>query len=191
MKKLIPAALILLAGCRGRAVEYIQQREDNISPYINMSNWYFETELGRPLDFSNISGYDDVDGLLPVRIEGYIDYTKTGEYYPSLTCTDLSGNKTVQVITIRVVEEGTMHPAQTEEPEELPEPTPSTCEEAGAKDPERPCGVVLPEDVRDYVTIYQAEEGTDTCQAYAPEGSRWTCEEIYTNDGRLWGYGVK
>ncbi len=191
MKKLIPAVLLLLTGCQGRAVEYIQQREDNISPYINMSNWYFETEKGNPLDFSNISGYDDVDGLLPVNLEGYVDYTKVGEYYPSLTCTDLSGNKTVQVITVKVVEEGSLQPAKTELPEDLPEPTPSTCEKENALDPSKPCGVVLPETIMDYVTIIEAEEGFDACEAYAPEGSKWTCEEIYTNDGTLWGYGLK
>ena len=96
---------------------------------INMTQYEFTTTVGTPINFTNISGYDDYDGLLNTHLEGYVDYNTAGDYYPSITCTDFSGNKTSVPITIHVL------PALEE------------------------------------------DDGR-------------SCQPVYRNDGKLWGYGL-
>lgn len=180
----LTAVLLLLftSGCTP-ANEETAVVNDTMAPYINMRQYEFYTEVNQPLNFSNIGGYDDIDGMLPTRVRGYIDYTRPGDYYPSIVCTDLSGNESEQVITVHVVESGQMPVAETVE---TPEPTPSTCEKG--TDPEQPCSVVLPESVSGYKTLYSGEEGKAQCAAAYGENA---CEVIRRNDGSFWGYGAK
>ena len=187
MKKLslfllaLPLCLVMVSCQRE---EIIPTTQDTMSPYINMTQYEFYTEVNHPIDFSNIGGYDDIDGMLPTRLKGYVDYTRPGEYYPSIVCTDLSNNESEVIITIHVVEEGALPSAA---PVETPEPTPSTCEKG--TNPEQPCSVVLPETIADYKTLYYGTEGKENCEADNEEDG--SCEAIYRNDGTLWGYGVK
>lgn len=155
---------------------------DTIPPYINMTQYEFYTETGKPINFSNIGGYDDVDGVLPTRVRGYVDYNTPGDYFPSIVCADLSNNESEVVITIHVVEEGKIPVTTTE----TPEPTPSACE--NGEDPNKPCGVVLSNTVRVYKTLYAGEDGKALCESINGEDA---CEVIYANDGSFWGYGVK
>lgn len=174
--------LSITAGCAYRNEE-TPVVNDTMAPYINMRQYEFYTEVNQPLNFSNIGGYDDIDGMLPTRVRGYIDYTRPGEYYPSIVCTDLSGNESEQVITVHVVESGQMPVAAVAE---TPEPTPSTCEKG--TDPEQPCSVVLKESVAEYKTLYAGKEGKEQCEAAYGEDA---CEVIKRNDGSFWGYGAK
>ena len=173
---------IVMAGCT-EEVTVIQPPADTSPPYINMTQYEFTTEVGTPIDFSNIGGYDDIDGLLPTRLRGYVDYTREGEYYPSIVCTDLSGNESELVITIHVMESSkTAEPT----PAEVSEPVSSTCDEG--TDPSQPCHVVLPKSIAKYKTIYEGEEGKTQCeQAYGEDA----CDVIVRNDGSFWGYGAK
>ena len=171
----------VLSGCQNASQN--SAAKDTMAPYINMRQYEFYTEVGQPLDFSNIGGYDDIDGMLPTRLKGYVDYSKPGEYYPSIVCTDLSGNQSEQVITIHVVESGELAES---DPTPAPEPTPRTCEEG--TDPTKPCAVVLSETIADYRILYEGEEGLEPCEAANGEDA---CEAIVRNDGSLWGYGAK
>ena len=174
---------LFFTACANREESILPSSDDKIGPYINISQYEFYTETGTPIDFSNIGGYDDVDGLLPTRLRGYVDYNTPGDYYPSLVCTDLSNNESEVIITIHVVEVGSLPSAATAE---TPEPTPSTCEKG--TDPDQPCSVVLPSTVSVYRTLYAGEEGKELCEAANGEDA---CEVIPRNDGSLWGYGVK
>ncbi len=174
--------LSLTAGCAYNSDE-IQPVNDTMAPYINMRQYEFYTEVDQPLNFSNIGGYDDIDGMLPTRVRGYIDYSRPGDYYPSIVCTDLSGNESEQVITIHVVESGQL---PVPEVTETPEPTPSTCETG--TDPKKPCSAVLNESISAYHTLYAGEEGREQCEAAYGEDA---CEVIVRNDGSFWGYGAK
>mgnify|MGYP003491449276 CR=1 FL=1 len=93
-KKLIAAVLAaglgVLAACQSSPTE----KTDQNGPYINMTQYEFTTTVGTPINFTNISGYDDYDGLLNTHLEGYVDYNTAGDYYPSITCTDFSGTMT-------------------------------------------------------------------------------------------------
>ena len=156
---------------------------DTMAPYINMRQYEFYTEVNKPLNLSNIGGYDDIDGMLPTRLRGYVDYSREGEYYPSIVCTDLSGNESEQVITIHVVKSGTL-PHETVS--ETPVPTPSYCE--NGTDPNQPCDVVLNKVASQYKVLYEGEEGKEQCEAANGEEA---CEVIVRNDGSFWGYGVR
>ena len=59
---------ILLAGCNHTR---ISNTNDITGPYINLIKYEFTTVVGKEIDFSNISAYDDVDGLMSVSIKGY------------------------------------------------------------------------------------------------------------------------
>ena len=132
---------ILLAGCASSDSTAVSTSDDTNGPYINMVQYEFTTTVSNPIDFSNISGYDDVDGLLPTSVRGYVNYEQPGDYYPSIVCTDLSGN----------------------------EPESTSCPEG--KDPDQPCSIVLSEDLSSYQTIYEGESGYDAClnAAYGDE----------------------
>ena len=189
LKRILPAVvaiplIAITASCQ-RQVEMIQKPEDTMPPYINLTQYEFYTEVGTPIDFSNIGGYDDIDGMLPTRLRGYVDYTTPGDYYPSIVCTDLSNNESEAVITIHVVEEGGL-PVQQNAP--TPEPTPSTCEKG--TDPEQPCSVVLKETAEQYKTLYYGTEGKEFCEEDSGD-EEYSCEVIYRNDGTFWGYGLK
>jgi hypothetical protein len=159
---------------------------DTMAPYINMRQYEFSTEVDHPIDFSNIGGYDDVDGLLPTRLRGYVDYTKEGDYYPSIVCRDLSGNESEVIITIHVLPAGTL--TSVEESVSTPEPTPSGCQAENALDPDLPCLVVPASVIEPYRILFEGEEGKDQCIARFDEEA---CEVIVRNDGSFWGYGVK
>ena len=184
MKKVLAFVLMLCFAVGCHRAETVPTVEDTMSPYINMTQYEFYTEVNKPIDFSNIGGYDDIDGMLPTRLKGFVDYTTPGEYYPSIICRDLSGNESEVIITIHVVEEGELPVAPAVE---TPEPTPSTC--ANGMNPEQPCSMVLPETVAEYKTLYYGTEGKENCEAVNEEAG--SCEMIYRNDGTLWGYGVK
>lgn len=160
---------------------------DIYAPYINISQYYFTTIKGQTIDFSNISGYDDVDGLLPVEVSGYIDYSTPGLYYPTITCTDLSGNTSKVIVTVEVLEE---LPEETKTEEtDTPTEESTTCEQTNAKDPSQACDVVLDEDIEEFEELYPLEEGEEACLNDLSEEQ--ACTAIYTNDGTLWGYGRK
>ena len=92
IKHILPAVLLLavmMSSCQ-RHVNMIQKPEDTMAPYINLTQYEFYTEVGKPIDFSYVGGYDDIDGMLPTRVRGYVDYTTPGDYYPSIVCTDSS-----------------------------------------------------------------------------------------------------
>ncbi|MBR2793068.1 MAG: hypothetical protein IKE16_00365, partial [Solobacterium sp.] len=93
-----------------------QGTPDTMAPYINMRQYEFYTEVNKPIDFSNIGGYDDVDGLLPTRLRGYVDYSTPGDYYPSIICTDLSNNESEVIITIHVLGSGTLETPPPDQP---------------------------------------------------------------------------
>ena len=185
MKKLISlsilALFLCLSGCKEE--EAAGHNTDTENPYINMTQYEFYTEVNHPIDFSYIGGYDDVDGMLATRLKGYVDYTTPGDYYPYIACTDLSGNESTQIITIHVVEEGSL-PSQSSIA--TPEPTPSTCEKG--ENENLPCSVVLPETIAQYEVVYYGEEGKELCEAAYPEED--ACEVIRRNDGSFWGYGA-
>ena len=203
MRKRITALLLaaLLAGCTDSPLFNKQkavQSNDATGPYINLSTYVFSTVVGKPIDFSNITGYDDVDGMMPVSLSGYVNYSQAGEYYPSLVCTDTSGNTTSQVITITVLEENVPTPpsdAQETEAPVLAAPEPQTCEEAGAEDKNYACSTVLPSAIIDYIAIYESEEGKEACEMQAEvqneDGGQAVCETIVRNNGQFWGYGLK
>ena len=189
MKRILPTVLILsfvamTVSCQ-RHVEMIQKPEDTRAPYINLTQYEFYTEVGKPIDFSYVGGYDDIDGMLPTRVRGYVDYTTPGDYYPSIVCTDLSNNESEAIITIHVVEEGGLPVQQNTA---TPEPTPSTCEKG--TDPEQPCSVVLKETAAQYKTLYYGEEGEEFCEEDSGD-EEYSCEVVYRNDGTFWGYGLK
>lgn len=179
----LAAAGLLFSACtRNSPIQQAAREEDTMAPYININQYEFYTEVGQPIDFSNIGGYDDKDGMLPTRVRGYVDYNKAGDYYPSIVCTDLSNNESAAVITVHVVEKGKLPVSNAE----TPEPTPSTC--GNGTDPNKPCRVVLSETVRVYKTLFEGEEGKELCESMYSEDA---CEVIVRNDGSFWGYGVK
>lgn len=182
--------LLLMAGCTKQeettAVE--QGYDDQIGPYINMTTYDFTTVAGSPLDFSNITGYDDYDGLLSTKVEGYVDYQVPGDYYPSITCTDFSGNKTSIVITVHVVN-AELHGSETAAPTEKPEEQPQGCDTEWAEEPGMPCGSVLDPEAEKYSMLFAGEEGLQQCITYS--GNEKSCEAVKSNDGSTWGYGIR
>ena len=183
IRRSLPVLSAVLLGACSIFGQRQSASNDTMPPYINMRQYEFYTEVGQPLDFSNIGGYDDVDGMLPTRVRGYVDYDREGEYYPSIVCTDLSGNESEQVITVHVVKSGTL-PHETIS--ETPVPTPSYCE--NGTDPNQPCNVLLNRVASQYKTLYEGEEGREQCEAANGEEA---CELLERNDGSFWGYGVR
>lgn len=186
LKKMIAGVLIagcvVLAACQSSSSE----KADQNGPYINMTQYEFTTTVGTPINFTNISGYDDYDGLLNTHLEGYVDYNTAGDYYPSITCTDFSGNKTSVPITIHVL------PALGEtDSQDTAEPSAST--ESGCpsgKDADQACDAVLDEDADAYVKLFYGSTGKEACEALLQENDGRSCQPVYRNDGKLWGYGL-
>ena len=176
MKKiLVLLSLCLLGGC----VEGINQKDDRSGPYINLNQYEFTTQVGEEIDFSNVTAYDDVDGLIPVVVRGNVNYDKPGEYYLTLTAVDYSNNQTDVGIVVNVVEKEYVK-------EEIKEP--EVIESFGCpngKNPAVGCDIVLHNDVKDYDTLYYGKDGKERCESR--EGGK--CEVIYTNDHTFWGYG--
>ena len=183
-------AVLLLAGCEGSLIPApinSVTSDDKFGPYINIRMFEYTTTVGNPVDFSNVTGYDDVDGLMPVEVIGKIDYSQPGDYTQILSCRDTSGNETQVEVKIHVAEiyQASEEPAPETDEKQLPE---TTCSKWNAKDHERACGAVLSEDIEQYDLLYQGEEWHQICiNAAAETGS---CEAVHTNDGSFWGYGV-
>lgn len=174
MKKLLCLLSICLLGSCG-----LNQKSDTNGPYINLTQYEFTTPVGEEIDFSNVTAYDDVDGLIPVIIRGNVNYNKPGEYYLTLTAVDYSNNQTDVGIVVYVVEKEYVT-TNVEEPK-VTEPT--GC--PNGKNPAVGCDVVLHNDVKDYDTLYYGSESKERCESR--EGGK--CEVIYTNDQTFWGYG--
>ena len=192
MKKLlIPVlGLCLLSGCSlaGEEITAITNRDDHFGPYINISVFEYTTPVGHPVDFSNVTGYDDVDGLMPVSVIGYINYNKPGDYSLVISCSDTSGNETQVTVTIHVVESYMPEAEPTAVPETTPEPVEKGCSVPDILDPGMPCNAVLDDTVKKYDLLYEGEEWHQICiNAAADTGA---CEEVFANDGTFWGYGV-
>lgn len=191
MKKIVyvilAGTLLGLVGCQNEA-DAPAANGDTTGPYINLQQYEFTTEVGTPLDFSNITGYDDYDGLLTTTVSGTINYDVAGDYYPVISCTDYSGNTTEVGITVHVVEK-----TSTAVPEASASATAesTTCELAGAADPSQPCSRVLEETTAQYTKLYAGEEGAQACQVDAGDDGQWVCEIITDNSGSFWGYGLK
>lgn len=186
-KKLFVSVLItgcaVLAACQSAS----GSRADQNGPYINMTQYEFSTTVGTPINFSNISGYDDYDGLLNTHLEGYVDYNKPGDYYPSITCTDFSGNKTKESITIHVL------PAPMESDSATAQ-SPSAFAQSGcpgANDPDLACDSVMDEEAQQFSELFYGSTGQQACQARLEEQDERSCQPVYRNDGTLWGYGLK
>ncbi|MBP3891887.1 MAG: hypothetical protein J6D29_06920 [Solobacterium sp.] len=184
MKKLLVViSMMLLMGCANSTL--LNRANDEKPPYISLSNDVFQTVVGKPINFSNITAYDDVDGLLAVMVSGYINYNEAGTYYPELKTADSSGNEVSVPITVivrrsdYVVPPSGLYQYHEEEP----------CQVQGTKDPSLPCEAVLQEDIDSYLLLYPGESGKERCEAQRNEG--YACEVIYSNDGLLWGYGLK
>ena len=185
MKKLLfVACAVLLAGCAQR--EGVPSGGDTTGPFINISKYVFDTTVGNEIDFSYITGYDDVDGLVPVQVLGTIDYSKPGEYYPVLSAVDYSNNETLVGIVVIVHEDdGTQTAPEPEQKPEVPEET--GCAVPGAQREDIPCGAVVPETAQAYSILFPGEGGKERCEAR----ESGACEAVYTNDGSFWGYGLK
>ena len=187
LRKIILLFILLTGGCVGKSgVGYT----DENGPYINIRQYEFTTEVGNPIDFSNITGYDDYDGLLKTSVRGQIDYTQEGDYYPQIICTDLSGNMTVVPITVHVVKS---LPQPSDLPSQSPLPTPITenCARKNAVDPDIACDIVPPEHAETYEILYIGEAGESACHQDMELGKGTSCEVVTTNDGHFWGYGLK
>lgn len=164
---------------------------DTVPPYINLNTYEFVTAVGVPIDFSNITAYDDVDGLMPVEVRGRIDYSKPGEYYPALCSQDTSGNKVEVEIYVVVVE--ALEPTADTETQQPEVPVETGCSVAGAKRSDLPCDTVVPEDLEGYDKLFYGQEGLEMCLDGKTEEDEDVpaCEVIRTNSGSFWGYGRK
>ena len=173
-------AAVLLSGCT--TADRTPAGSDTTGPYINLNKYVFDTTVGNEIDFSYITGYDDVDGLVPVTVLGQIDYNTPGEYYPVLSAVDYSNNETLVGIVVNVREE--MHTDVTPEPEVIPhEEEAAGCDNDHALRPDLPCSVVVPETAEGYEMLYYGTDGLERCGE--------ACEAVYRNDGTFWGYGRK
>ena len=180
----------MLAGCNTSSGSGTGTSNDTSAPYINIKNYEYTTNINTPIDFSNITGYDDVDGLLNTSVEGYIDYSQPGDYYPKITCTDLSGNESEVGITVHVLDTVDVASAvPSETPTAQDQTAAEGCDVKGAMDSSKPCDEVLPGVTDPYQTIYEGEAGKDKCETAASNSTNGSCTAIYRNDGQLWGYG--
>ena len=179
----------MLAGCSSTASSSITGSGDISAPYINIKNYEYTTTVNTPIDFSNITGYDDVDGLLNTEVEGYINYSKAGDYYPVITCIDLSGNESKIGITVHVLDSMDATALPTPESSAPPEISSAGCTISSARSADYPCDAVLPADTDRFQTLYEGAEGKDKCEAAAADKNSGSCSVIYRNDGSFWGYG--
>lgn len=182
MKQLL--TLLLCFSLYGCGSTLLNQAGDTTPPYINLTNEEFTTVVGQPIDFSNITAYDEVDGLLRVMVSGYINYNEPGTYYPLLKTADTSGNEISVPITIHVKKADYVMPGDSKEIETVI----TTCSAQGARDNNQPCNRILQEDLDKYVIVFKNGEGEERCQNFITS-DRGACEIIRTNDGTFWGYG--
>ncbi len=188
MKKiLILISAILLYAC---STSQISSSNDVTGPYINLTQYEFFTVVGKPIDFSNVSAYDDVDGLMDVSVKGYVNYDEAGEYYPILYSIDTSGNETDVPVTVYVKDSEYVEIEESQEntivSEEEIEKENCTKEDTNS---DYPCDVVLNEDASEYIELFDGKSGEERCNAKASEEA--SCEIVYTNDHTFWGYGLK
>ena len=178
---------ILLAGCNHTR---ISNANDITGPYINLTKYEFTTVVGKEIDFSNISAYDDVDGLMSVSIKGYINYDEAGEYYPILYSIDTSGNETDVPITVYVKDSEYVELEDTKD-DSLEEESKVVIENCTKEDTDSnyPCLVVLPDVAKQYEKLYQGKKGKEYCEKDMREED--SCEVVVTNDETFWGYGLK
>lgn len=185
-KTAIVLSLSVLTGCAGVLPDSAQP-EDKQGPYINLTTYEFHTTVGQPIDFSNISAYDDVDGMLPVYVIDDADYRKAGEYYPVFTARDTTGNVTEVPVTVYVEE------AVYVEPEPAvtaaPEAEDTGCEAENAADPDKPCSMVSDTDAAEYRKLFYGYGAEQRCRTEAAK-INGSCYAVNTNDGSLWGYGL-
>lgn len=192
MKKLILVCSLFLVGCQSSFFESIlpKPKTDTQGPYINTTTDEFVTTLGKPIDFSNITGYDDVDGLTRVYVIGKVDYDTVGTYDVIMSTTDTSGNVTEIPVKIIVKEEVVDENLSSQSAQQAQEEVVEGCPSPNAKDPEIACDMVLPEEANEYKKLFYSERGKERCEnEVSNEGG--SCEVITTNDGSFWGYGYK
>lgn len=187
MKKLFLLSLILLVGCSSVTVN---TQTDETGPYINVSQYEFYTVIEKPIDFSNISAYDDVDGLMSVSVKGYVNYNEAGEYYPILYSIDTSGNETDVPVTVYVkdaeyVEAENANDDIILDEEEKEE---DLCTKEGT-DNNYPCSVVVPTEASKYIELFEGENGQERCEKVKTEEQ--SCSIVYKNDHTFWGYGLE
>lgn len=188
MKKLlILISAIMLYAC---STNQISSSNDVTGPYINLTQYEFVTVVGKPIDFSNISAYDDVDGLMDVSVKGYVNYDEAGEYYPILYSIDTSGNETDVAVTVYVKDSEYVELEEAQENILVDEETieKENCTKEGTNT-DYPCDVVINEEIQDYKELFDGESGKERCEAKATEDE--SCEIVYTNDHSFWGYGLK
>ena len=196
-KEMIKKLLILfvcLVGLSGCSIDLLNfgvkpvEVNDEYPPYININKYEYITTIGKPVDFSNITAYDDIDGVCQVEMQGYVNYNKAGEYYPVLIARDTSENKTSVTVTVIVldhIEEPEVTDGGVSEEETIVEET--TCDKANAKDKNYPCSVVIPSEASLYSVLFMGNDANEKC--VGSEEEPYTCQAVYTNDNTLWGYG--
>lgn len=190
MKKYLTSIFMIslaLVGCKQLPLkESVGIEKDITAPYINIKNYEYTTSLNKPVDFSNVTGYDDVDGLMKVNVVGYIDYTKVGDYFPLLTCRDTSGNESSIAVTVHVIE---LIEQDTFEDETIAFSMENTCNHVEAKAQNVACDIVIPSDLENVQTAYFGIDGMTRCEA-AILSEKQSCIALYRNDGEFWGYGL-
>ncbi len=177
----------LLLGCSTSTGQLNNGNVDVSPPYVNLQVLEFTTPRGTKVDLSNVNGYDDVDGLLPVYVDGYVDYNKVGVYYPSLVCTDLSGNEASVVVTINVIEKTTVDDSEIMQ-HELESFEVNGCALKDCKDPSIPCDAVVSSELEPYTYVFVGEEGYDIALSYVIHEE--SIEVITRNNGEFFGYGI-
>lgn len=188
--KLLIISLFLLGGCTNglQIGTHIVVTEDEVPPYINMSTSELYTLVNHPIDFSYVTAYDDVDGIVKVYIDGTIDYSKPGEYHLTFISSDTSGNESHREITV-IVHGGEEIVSESPSEQEEKVTVIEKCEKRNAINKEYPCNVVLSNSIEDFTELYYGVDGKSLCEDRLIKGE--TCEVIYTNDGSFWGYGKK
>lgn len=192
MKKIILclAVVLTLLSCSTNEKKNSNKDVDLVAPYINLKVFEFTTTCGERVDVSTISGYDDVDGLLQVSLEGYIDYNKPGIYYPSVVCSDLSGNTTMIPVTVHVLS-GKIKGHPSEEKEEVINEIYDLnegCDLKGAISNDIPCDAVVPNTLEKYEYVFATEEGYEQAKKIASDEDQ--IEKINRNNGEFFGYGI-
>lgn len=184
MKKQVTLFLaFILVGC-SKPYQMIQ-KIDYYPPFINLKQSDFYTDVGKPLDFSNVTGYDDFDGLLPTSIEGKVDYSHAGNYPLKVICKDLSGNQSSYDIIVHV-QEKVESVISTEQPtlEKV------SCDSRNAKDSSKACDWVDPKVLEDFEIVYSNDVPKELC-IETGKSLEQDCEIILQNNQKTWGYGIK
>ena len=179
------ALVLIMSGCMSNIQDEIDPNKDTTPPWIDVKTYIIETTVGKSVDLNGPTAYDAKDGMCDVEVKGYIDWNKAGEYFIVYEASDTSGNTQQVPITV-VVKEAAV---ATVDPEDE---TISEKEECAGevKDATKDCNSVLNSDIDKYFKIYDnGEKGLINCEKDKLEDE--ICEAIYTNDGSLWGYGIR